>query len=65
MAVWVFNPFMYSNLAVLLFLDARRAPNNNTKHPQADLRVFLKWMIVRSGSVIIAVRLKHQEKEAV
>jgi hypothetical protein len=30
--------------------------DNNTMHAKPDLRVFEKWMIDRSGSVIAAVR---------
>jgi hypothetical protein len=29
--------------------------NNNVMHAKPDLRVFLKWMIAGSGSVITAV----------
>ena len=29
-----------------------RTPDNNVMHAKPDLRVFLKWMIARSGSVI-------------
>ena len=29
--------------------------HNNTMHAKPDLRVLLKWMIYRSGSVIVAV----------
>ena len=29
--------------------------NNNMMHAKPDLRVFLEWMIARSGSVITAV----------
>jgi hypothetical protein len=33
----------------------QETPNNNVMHTKPDLRVFLKWMIIRSGSVITAV----------
>jgi hypothetical protein len=31
------------------------APDNNVMHAKPDLRVFLKWMIAGSGSVITDV----------
>jgi hypothetical protein len=32
-----------------------QSPDNNVMHAKPDLRVFLKWMINRSGSVITDV----------
>ena len=38
----------------------RKARDNNVMHAKPDLRVFLKWMIAGSGSVITDVsRLKN------
>ena len=34
-----------------------KTPDNNVMHSKPDLRVFLKWMIYRSGSVITDVML--------
>ena len=33
----------------------RKSANNNVMHAKPDLRVFLKWMIADSGSVITDV----------
>ena len=32
-----------------------KTADNNVMHAKPDLRVFLKWMIIRSGSVITDV----------
>ena len=36
-------------------LDRQIAADNNVMHAKPDLRVLLKWMIARSGSVITDV----------
>ena len=38
-----------------VILDWPGTQDNNVMHAKPDLRVFLKWMITRSGSVITAV----------
>ena len=38
-----------------VILDWPGAQDNNVMHAKPDLRVFLKWMITRSGSVITDV----------
>ena len=35
--------------------ENQKAPDNNLMHAKPDLRVFLEWMIARSGSVITDV----------
>ena len=35
----------------------RQSADNNVMHAKPDLRVFLKWMVIRSGSVITDVML--------
>ena len=37
------------------FVPMATMPHNNVMHAKPDLRVFLKWMIAGSGSVITAV----------
>ena len=38
-----------------VILDWPGTQDNNVMHAKPDLRVFLKWMITRSGSVIADV----------
>ena len=47
-----------------VILDWPGTQDNNVMHAKPDLRVFLKWMITRSGSVITAViRLNHSHAD--
>ena len=41
--------------AALRHARSKKARDNNVMHANPDLRVFLKWMIYRSGSVITDV----------
>ena len=49
-----------NSAGVLSLVNGRQTRDNNVMHTKPDLRVFLKWMITRSGSVITDVmRLKR------
>ena len=47
------------SVSSLVYSSKQIAPDNNVMHTKPDLRVLLKWMIYRSGSVITdVIRLK-------
>ena len=49
--------------AALRHARSKKARDNNVMHAKPDLRVFLKWMIAGSGSVITdVIRLENWAK---
>ena len=43
-----------------LYIKLLETPDNNVMHTKPDLRVFLKWMIAGSGSVITDVIMLNE-----